>query len=89
VLPTPHQKILALKGGPCDLNQLKTRIAELSDLANQRDFDGIRAKLRELVPECEPALKFRCHVADLSDPASFEEAATPSNMNIESVFAAT
>jgi len=89
VLPTPHQKILALKGGPCDLNQLKTRIAELSDLANQRDFDGIRAKLRELVPECEPALKFRCHVADLSDPASFEETATPSNMNIESVFAAT
>jgi FlaA1/EpsC-like NDP-sugar epimerase len=89
VLPTPHQNILALKGGPCDLNKLKTRIAELSDLADHRDFDGIRAKLRELVPEYEPALKFRCHEADLSDPPSLEETATPSNMNIESVSSAT
>jgi FlaA1/EpsC-like NDP-sugar epimerase len=85
VLPTPHQNILALKGGQCDLSTLKTQIDELADLAAQRDFDGIRAKLREVVPEYEPALNFRCHQADASDRNVREAAAPRSDEDIMNV----
>jgi FlaA1/EpsC-like NDP-sugar epimerase len=89
VLPTRHQNILTLKGGQCDLEALKTRIAELTTLAVHRDVDGIRAKLRDVVPEYEPAVNFRCHQADVSERPAREAAAPLPDGIIKSVSSAT
>jgi FlaA1/EpsC-like NDP-sugar epimerase len=54
-LPTPHEKILMLKGDACDLDLLNGRIQELAAVAQGRDAGRIRSMLMEIVPEYSPA----------------------------------
>jgi len=54
IIPTRHEKILVLRKAPCDLNWLKTKIDELTVLAEKQDALGIKKKLEEIVPEYEP-----------------------------------
>jgi len=51
---TSHAKITVLRKTPCDLNWLKTKIDELTVLAERQDASGIKRKLKEIVPEYEP-----------------------------------
>jgi len=48
---TGHEKIMVLRGQSCDQAVLNGHIDELSQLAGEYDSAGIRAKLREIVPE--------------------------------------
>ena len=48
---TGHKKIMVLRGQSCDPALLNGHIDELSQLADAYDGMGIRAKLREIVPE--------------------------------------
>jgi FlaA1/EpsC-like NDP-sugar epimerase len=54
IVPTTHQKILALRKEPCELSWLEVRIKELAVLAEKQDGKGIRDKLKEILPEYEP-----------------------------------
>jgi FlaA1/EpsC-like NDP-sugar epimerase len=54
-LPTPHPKIMMLKGGACDLNLLNGQIQELARLAGAQDAARIKSKLREIVPDYTPS----------------------------------
>lgn len=51
---TAHQKIMVIRGQVCDLEWLGTRTNELLECAERHDADGIRKKLREIVPEYAP-----------------------------------
>jgi FlaA1/EpsC-like NDP-sugar epimerase len=51
ILPTPHEKILLIRGSVCSLGQLNRQIDQLSELARNQDADGIRALLNQIVPE--------------------------------------
>jgi len=55
VVPTDHDKIMMLKGNYCDINLLNDKINELVNLADVRNEDKIKAKLKEIVPEYAPA----------------------------------
>ena len=50
-MPTRHEKIMVLKGIECDLELLNGKIDELADLAQGQNADGIKAKLRQIIPE--------------------------------------
>jgi FlaA1/EpsC-like NDP-sugar epimerase len=50
---TSHKKISVLRKPPCDLNWLKTKIDELTLLAEGQDAAGIKRKLKEILPEYE------------------------------------
>ncbi|MGA2467708.1 MAG: nucleoside-diphosphate sugar epimerase/dehydratase [Thermodesulfobacteriota bacterium] len=54
IFPTSHEKIFVLRKPPCDLNWLKTKIDELTVLAERQDAVGIKRKLKEILPEYEP-----------------------------------
>jgi len=54
VFPTGHEKISVLRKAPCDLNWLKTKIDELTVLAERQDAVGIKRKFKEILPEYEP-----------------------------------
>jgi len=54
ISPTSHEKITVLRKAPCDLSWLKTKIDELTVLAEKQDAMGIKKKLNEIVPEYEP-----------------------------------
>jgi len=54
-VPTGHDKIMMLKGNYCDINLLNDKIKELVNLADVRDEDKIKSKLKEIVPEYTPA----------------------------------
>jgi FlaA1/EpsC-like NDP-sugar epimerase len=54
IFPTSHEKISVLRKPPCDLNWLKTKIDELTALAQRQDGIGIKRKLKEILPEYEP-----------------------------------
>jgi FlaA1/EpsC-like NDP-sugar epimerase len=54
-LPTPHPKIMMLKGGACDLTLLNGKIKELARLAGAQDAAQIKFKLREMVPDYTPS----------------------------------
>ena len=51
IVPTRHEKIMVLKGIECDLELLNVKIDELADLAQDQNADGIKAKLRQIIPE--------------------------------------
>jgi len=51
---TPHEKIFVVKGNGCDRAWLNGKIEELVELAHEQDAEGIRSKLREIVPEYHP-----------------------------------
>jgi FlaA1/EpsC-like NDP-sugar epimerase len=54
IFPTSHEKISVLRKAPCDLNWLKTKIDELTVLAEKQDAVGIKRKLKEILPEYKP-----------------------------------
>jgi FlaA1/EpsC-like NDP-sugar epimerase len=54
-LPTPHPKIMMLKGGACDLDLLNGQIQELARLAGAQDASRIKSKLQEMVPDYTPS----------------------------------
>jgi len=54
-LPTPHPKIMMLKGGACDINLLNGQIQELARLAGAQDAARIKSKLQEMVPDYTPS----------------------------------
>jgi FlaA1/EpsC-like NDP-sugar epimerase len=54
IFPTSHEKISVLRKPPCDLNWLKTKIDELTVLAERQDAMGIKRKFKEILPEYEP-----------------------------------
>jgi len=51
IVPTRHEKIMVLKGIECDLALLNGKIDELAGLAQGQNADGIKAKLRQIIPE--------------------------------------
>jgi FlaA1/EpsC-like NDP-sugar epimerase len=53
--PTPHSKILMLKGAACDLNLLNDQIRELVALSKLHEPERIRIKLQEIVSDYIPA----------------------------------
>ena len=54
IVRTPHEKLFVLKGNGCDPNKLNEKIEELVKLAEEQDAFGIKAKLKEIVPEYQP-----------------------------------
>ncbi|MBC8200120.1 MAG: polysaccharide biosynthesis protein [Desulfobacteraceae bacterium] len=54
IVPTKHEKIMVLKGDEHDQILLNGKINDLIQLAKDQDEKGIKAKLREIVPEYEP-----------------------------------
>jgi FlaA1/EpsC-like NDP-sugar epimerase len=54
IIPTGHEKILALKGKECNMDLLNGGIDELVSLAYEQDTEKIRRKLQEIVPEYRP-----------------------------------
>ena len=55
IVPTTHDKIMALKGTECDVYLLNGKIDELTKIAEDQKADKIKAKLQEIVPEYNPA----------------------------------
>ena len=57
IAPTRHDKILILNRlTPDHLGKLEKNISELVKLADDRDADGIKKKLKEIVPEYVPQM---------------------------------
>jgi FlaA1/EpsC-like NDP-sugar epimerase len=54
IIPTPHDKILMLKGMECNLDILNSDIKELENIARSQDSRRIILKLHEVVPEYTP-----------------------------------
>lgn len=54
VVRTPHEKLFVLKGATCELNWLYQKMEELVKLAYHQDAEGIKSKLKEIVPEYQP-----------------------------------
>jgi FlaA1/EpsC-like NDP-sugar epimerase len=54
IAKTTYEKVLVLKGNNCDLKWLNERIEELVQLAYEQDGHGIKAKLKEIIPEYQP-----------------------------------
>ena len=54
IVRTPYDKIFVLKGDSCDLNWLHGKIEELTRYAYKQDAEGIKSKLKEIIPEYQP-----------------------------------
>ena len=55
IVPTSHEKIMALKGAECNLGILNGNIDELTALSDGQDQDRIKRMLKKIVPEYMPA----------------------------------
>lgn len=55
IVPTTHDKIMALKGAECDMHLLNGKIDELTKIGEDQKVEKIKAKLKEIVPEYNPA----------------------------------
>ena len=55
IVPTHHKKILVIRGNSCDLIQLNGSIDQLKHLAVKQDSDGIKAMLKNILPEYCPS----------------------------------
>jgi len=55
IVPTTHDKIMALKGAECDMHLLNGKIDELIKIGEDQKVEKIKAKLKEIVPEYNPA----------------------------------
>ncbi len=55
IVPTLHHKIMVLRGQSCNQNVLNGSIDAIQRLAHRQDGEGIRLKLKEIVPEYMPA----------------------------------
>ena len=54
VLPTSHEKIMVLKARDCNLEMVNDAIADLVDLAEAQDAEGIKLLLSRIVPDYQP-----------------------------------
>jgi len=54
IVPTAHDKIMALKGTECNLQLLNGKIDILTKIAEDHEIEKIKAKLKEIVPEYKP-----------------------------------
>ena len=54
IVRTDFEKIFVLKGNVCDLHWLNQKIEELITLAHEQDGDGLKSKLKEIIPEYQP-----------------------------------
>jgi len=54
IVPTTHDKIMALKGTECNLQLLNGKIDILTKIAEEQKVEKIKAKLQEIVPEYKP-----------------------------------
>jgi len=54
IVRTPYDKIFVLKGDTCDLPWLNKKIEELVKLASEQNTNGIKSKLKEILPEYQP-----------------------------------
>jgi FlaA1/EpsC-like NDP-sugar epimerase len=54
IVPTTHNKIMALKGTECNLQLLNGKIDILTKIAEEQKVEKIKAKLQEIVPEYKP-----------------------------------
>jgi FlaA1/EpsC-like NDP-sugar epimerase len=55
IVRSDHEKLFILKGeNNYDLNWLNQKIEELVELAMRQDAEGIKSKLKEIVPEYTP-----------------------------------
>jgi FlaA1/EpsC-like NDP-sugar epimerase len=50
----PLQGIFVLRGNHCDQKWLNQGIKELVHLAKEQDANGIKSKLKEIIPEYQP-----------------------------------
>jgi len=55
IVPTSHEKIMALRGEVFDQALLNGNIDELARLADKQDAKEIRSKLKQIVPDYAPA----------------------------------
>jgi FlaA1/EpsC-like NDP-sugar epimerase len=51
IVNTSHEKIMVLKGTPCDMSILNGRLERMKSLMEKQDGDGIRRALKEILPE--------------------------------------
>ena len=54
IVPTPHEKIMVLRGNGFDHDRIRQQVQELIDVADSFDVNAIRSKIREIVPEYTP-----------------------------------
>jgi FlaA1/EpsC-like NDP-sugar epimerase len=54
IVRTDYEKIFVLKGNGYDINRLNQSIEELAELAHHQDGEGIKSKLKEIIPEYQP-----------------------------------
>jgi FlaA1/EpsC-like NDP-sugar epimerase len=54
IVPSAHEKIMVLRGGEVDMGWLDERVAGLVKSARRYDAEGIRTRLKEIVPEYRP-----------------------------------
>lgn len=54
IVRTPHEKIFVLKGNGTNSIWLNKKIDELTHFAYEQDVEGIKTKLKEIIPEYEP-----------------------------------
>jgi FlaA1/EpsC-like NDP-sugar epimerase len=54
IVRTDFEKIFVLKGDVCDLHWLNKKIEELITLAHEQNGDGLKSKLKEIIPEYQP-----------------------------------
>jgi FlaA1/EpsC-like NDP-sugar epimerase len=55
IVPTKHEKIMVLKGLECDSQLLNGKVNELAQLSREQEGNKIKFKLKEIVPEYNPA----------------------------------
>ena len=58
IVPTCHEKIMALKIDSYIPFQLNTDLKELAMFANERDAEKIKEKLKKIIPEYQPSYDF-------------------------------
>jgi len=51
IVPTSHEKIMVLRGKPCDQKVLEDAVEVLGEMASDQDVPGIIRVLKEIVPE--------------------------------------
>lgn len=57
IVKTSHEKIMVLRGRVCEIEKLNQDIEEIMGLVAKEDGDGIKRKLREILPEYSPQEK--------------------------------
>ncbi len=57
IVKTSHEKIMVLRGQVCEIEKLNHDIEEIMGLVSKEDGEGIKRKLREILPEYAPQEK--------------------------------